>query len=52
MINVANSAPQVLGPALAAPIVAYAGGYAGLYLASTVVTVVGGVLVWRIRSVR
>ncbi|WP_327127334.1 MFS transporter [Streptomyces sp. NBC_01727] len=52
VINVANSAPQVLGPALAAPIVAYAGGYAGLYLASTVVTVVGGVLVWRIRSVR
>ncbi|MFB7183713.1 MFS transporter [Streptomyces sp. NPDC056230] len=51
VINIANSAPQVLGPALAAPIVAYAGGYAGLYLASTVVTVVGGVLVWRIRSV-
>ncbi|GGT19882.1 hypothetical protein GCM10010207_18810 [Streptomyces atratus] len=51
VINIANSAPQVLGPALAAPIVAYAGGCAGLYLASTVVTVVGGVLVWRIRSV-
>ncbi|MER6997106.1 MFS transporter [Streptomyces sp. NPDC000410] len=51
VINIANSAPQVLGPALAAPIVAYAGGYAGLYLTSTVVTVLGGVLVWRIRSV-
>jgi MFS family permease len=51
VINVANSAPQVLGPALAAPIVAYAGGYAGLYLTSTVVTVLGGVLVWKIRSV-
>ncbi|MDQ0940015.1 MFS family permease [Streptomyces sp. V1I1] len=51
VINIANSAPQVLGPALAAPIVAYAGGYAGLYLTSTVVTVLGGVLVWKIRSV-
>ncbi|MGW7363822.1 MFS transporter [Streptomyces sp. NPDC054841] len=51
VINIANSAPQVLGPALAAPIVAYAGGYAGLYLTSAVVTVIGGILVWRIRSV-
>ncbi|MFD7445627.1 MFS transporter [Streptomyces sp. NPDC059909] len=51
VINIANSAPQVLGPALAAPIVAYAGGYAGLYLTSTLVTVAGGLLVWRIRSV-
>ncbi|MFI1396993.1 MFS transporter [Streptomyces sp. NPDC020681] len=51
VINVANSAPQVLGPALAAPVVAYAGGYAGLYLTATVVTVLGGVLVWKIRSV-
>ncbi|MET7616859.1 MFS transporter [Streptomyces sp. NPDC005408] len=51
VINIANSAPQVLGPALAAPVVAYAGGYAGLYLTSTLVTVLGGVLVWKIRSV-
>ncbi|TQK51209.1 putative MFS family arabinose efflux permease [Streptomyces sp. SLBN-118] len=51
VINVANSAPQVLGPALAAPVVAYAGGYAGLYLTSSVVTLLGGVLVWKIRSV-
>ncbi|MFF3458764.1 MFS transporter [Streptomyces sp. NPDC002730] len=51
VINIANSAPQVLGPALAAPIVAYAGGYAGLYLTATVVTALGGVLVWKIRSV-
>lgn len=51
VINIANSAPQVLGPALAAPIVAYAGGYAGLYLTATVVTVLGGALVWKIRSV-
>ncbi|MEU0395421.1 MFS transporter [Streptomyces sp. NPDC006208] len=51
VINVANSAPQVLGPALAAPVVAYAGGYAGLYLTATVVTALGGILVWKIRSV-
>ncbi|WP_328726491.1 MFS transporter [Streptomyces sp. NBC_00259] len=51
VINIANSAPQVLGPALAAPVVAYAGGYAGLYLTSAVVTFLGGILVWRIRSV-
>ena len=51
VINIANSAPQVLGPALAAPLVTYAGGYAGLYLTAAVVTVLGGVLVWKIRSV-
>lgn len=51
VINIANSAPQVLGPVLAAPIVAYAGGYAGLYLTAAAVTALGGVLVWRIRSV-
>ncbi|MDH2391063.1 MFS transporter [Streptomyces sp. HNM0663] len=51
VINVANSAPQVLGPALAAPVVAYAGGYSGLYLAATAVTALGGLLVWKIRSV-
>jgi MFS family permease len=51
VINIANSAPQVLGPALAAPIVAYLGGYSGLYLAVAVVTIAGSVLVTRIRSV-
>lgn len=52
VINIANSAPQVLGPALAAPIVAGLGGYPVLYLLTAVVTLAGGVLVWRIRSVR
>ncbi|BCJ50633.1 MFS transporter [Actinoplanes sp. NBRC 14428] len=51
IINIANSAPQVLGPALAFPIVAYLGGYPALYLAVSVVTVLGSVLVTRIRSV-
>ncbi|MEU8610533.1 MFS transporter [Actinoplanes sp. NPDC048791] len=51
IINIANSAPQVLGPALAFPIVAYLGGYPVLYLVVAAVTVLGSVLVTRIRSV-
>jgi MFS family permease len=51
IINIANSAPQVLGPALAFPIVAYLGGYPALYLVVAGVTVLGSVLVTRIRSV-
>ena len=47
----ASSAPQVLGPALSAPIVVHLGGYPTLYAATAVVTVLGSVLVWRIRSV-
>jgi MFS family permease len=51
IINIANSAPQVLAPALAAPIVSGLGGYPVLYGLTAVVTVLGGVLVYRIRSV-
>jgi MFS family permease len=51
IINIANSAPQVLGPAVAFPIVAYLGGYPVLYLVVAGVTVLGSVLVTRIRSV-
>jgi MFS family permease len=51
IINIANSAPQVLAPALAAPIVAALGGYPVLYTATAVVTVLGGVFVYKIRSV-
>jgi MFS family permease len=51
IINIASSAPQVLGPALAFPIVAYLGGYSALYLAVAAVTIVGSVLVTRIKSV-
>jgi MFS family permease len=52
IINIANSAPQVLAPALAAPIVASLGGYPVLYAATAVVTLLGGVLIYRVRSVR
>jgi MFS family permease len=51
VINIANSAPQVLGPALAGPIVKYLGGYPVLYLATAVVTVLGSIFVRNIRSV-
>jgi MFS family permease len=51
VINIANSAPQVLGPALAFPIKEFLGGYPALFAAVALVTVVGSVLVTRIRSV-
>jgi MFS family permease len=52
IINIANSAPQVLAPAVAAPIVATLGGYPVLYSATAVVAVLGGLFVYKIRSVR
>jgi MFS family permease len=51
VINIANSGPQVLAPAIAAPIVADLGGYFGLYLATALVTLLAAVLVHRIRGV-
>lgn len=51
IINIANSAPQVAAPALAAPIVTSLGGYPVLYGLTAMVTLIGGVLVYRIRSV-
>jgi MFS family permease len=51
VVNIANSAPQVLGPALSAPVVVYLGGYPTLYALTAVVTLLGSVLVLQIRSV-
>ncbi|TDW98516.1 MFS transporter [Kribbella sp. VKM Ac-2566] len=51
VINIANSLPQVLAPAIAAPIVKHLGGYPVLYLLASAVTLLAGVLVTRIRSV-
>jgi MFS family permease len=51
VINIANSGPQVIAPALAAPIIGHLGGYTGLYLATALVTVAGGLLVRRVRGV-
>jgi MFS family permease len=52
VINIANALPQVLAPALAAPIVAYLGGYPVLYGLAAAFGIAGAVLVYRIRSVR
>lgn len=51
VINIANAAPQVLAPVIAAPIVTGAMGYTGLYLLTAVITLLSAVLVTRIRSV-
>jgi MFS family permease len=51
IINIANSAPQVLAPALAGPIVTNLGGYPVLYGLTALVTLLGGVLIHRVRSV-
>ncbi|MEV7326748.1 MFS transporter [Micromonospora sp. NPDC093244] len=51
VINIANSAPQVLGPALSAPLVVHLGGYPTLYAVTAVVTLLGSALVVKIRSV-
>jgi MFS family permease len=52
VINIANSLPQVLGPAMAGPIITYAGGYPSLYAACAGIVLLGAVLVQPIRSVR
>jgi MFS family permease len=51
VINIANSGPQVLAPAIAAPLVSQLGGYTTLYLTVAVITVAGSAFVWKIRSV-
>ncbi|WP_329577533.1 MFS transporter [Kitasatospora sp. NBC_01250] len=51
VINIANSGPQVLAPALAAPVVSHLGGYGGLYALTAVVTLLAAPLVHRIRGV-
>jgi MFS family permease len=51
VINIANSAPQVLAPAIAAPLVAHAGGYSTLYFCVAGVSLLGAVLVRKIRGV-
>jgi len=51
IINIANSGPQVLAPAIAAPLVGQLGGYPTLFLSVAVITVLGSAFVWKIRSV-
>jgi MFS family permease len=51
IINIANSGPQVLAPAIAAPLVSQLGGYPALFLSVAAITVLGSAFVWKIRSV-
>lgn len=50
--NISAVLPQVMAPALAGVIVTVTGGYQGLFIISSVVAVVGGLLVFPIRKVR
>ena len=51
IINIASSGPQVLAPAIAAPLVSRLGGYPTLYLSVAAITILGSAFVWKIRSV-
>ncbi|MEU0430676.1 MFS transporter [Streptomyces sp. NPDC006290] len=51
VINIANSLPHVLAPAIAAVLVTHLGGYRALFAFASVLTLLGAVLVQRIRSV-
>jgi MFS family permease len=52
IINIANSAPQVLAPAVAGVAITFLGGYRGMFLLAAVVTLLGALAVIPIRSVR
>jgi len=52
VINIANSAPQVIAPVIAYVCVIHLGGYPTLYLVTGVVTLLGAWAIWPIRSVR
>lgn len=51
VINIANALPQVLAPVLAAAVLGMGLGYPGLYLLAAGVSILGSILVRRIRSV-
>jgi MFS family permease len=51
VINIANSLPQVIAPAIAAPVVRVLGGYPMLYVLAAAVTLLGAVLVRQVKSV-
>ncbi|SHN19078.1 MFS transporter [Cryptosporangium aurantiacum] len=52
VLNVANAGPQIIAPFLASLLIAHLGGYDTLFVYSGIVTVVGAISVYRIRSVR
>lgn len=52
VINIANSAPQVLAPVIAAPLVTVLGGYPVLYGVTAAIVVLGALAIIPIKSVR
>jgi MFS family permease len=52
VVNIANSLPQVVAPLASTVILAQLGGYRALFAASAIATLVAGVLITRVRSVR
>lgn len=52
IMNVALAVPQAFGPLVGAMLVAVTGGFAGLFIASAVVAVLGGLAVLPVKSVR
>ncbi|GAB3490833.1 MFS transporter [Amycolatopsis cihanbeyliensis] len=51
IVNIANSLPQVITPLVATFVLAYLGGYRGLYAVAAIVTLAAGVFISRVRSV-
>lgn len=51
ILNMANAAPQVLGPAVSALLVTQLGGYSTLYLVTSLLMLLGGGLVWKVHGV-
>ncbi|NRQ37792.1 MFS transporter [Nonomuraea sp. NN258] len=52
IVSLANSAANLLGPVIAAPLVTSAGGYRLMYGVAAAFAVLGACLIWRIKSVR
>ncbi|KAA2263763.1 MFS transporter [Solihabitans fulvus] len=51
VVNIANSLPQVIAPLLTTGVLAYLGGYRGLFAVSALATLAAGALVTKVRSV-
>jgi MFS family permease len=52
VLNIANTLPQLIGPTVAATLITHVGGYRGLFAGAAVLTLLGGLVVTRIRAVR
>ncbi|ALG15176.1 MFS transporter [Kibdelosporangium phytohabitans] len=52
IVNIANTAPQAVAPAVAGAVITALGGYTGLYLLAGVVALIGAALIRPVRAVR